>query len=716
MGEVYHCVDPRGIEVAVKWLHATKASSRERFVKEMAAMAKVQHPRLLRLLDSGDHENRPYAVLEYVEGQELRVYGRKLRLRPAQERIREVRRIGMALCDALAELHRHGLVHRDVKPSNVLLTRTGDVRLADLGVIRDLHDPSTAVVGRLIGTAAYAPPEQSRGEEVDHRADLYALGCTLFSVLTSRRPYPHRERKDVIRAHRYAEVPRARSLDPAVPEKMDKVLARLMAKDPRDRYDNARAAKAALAQSSPSGAPAPLAGRRIYVDQVAAALDQQPGSLVLRPQGPRGSGRGWLLEVIEELASARGRAVVIARDKRTLSSALKRMTLESLVVGTYLRVPPKVPARDIELVPLGLAAVRRTVVSVATRTPEPHAVAERLHRATGGHPAWLLPLLDRVKQGALVLPEALPVPGELEEVVSELDPDSLQVLAALSVMMSPCSAKVVEQVAGVPAELDLVLLQREGLVLEEAGTWRPMGTLVAQCAIAYQPDVEQLEDRAKDARAPGPAHVEDPVDHARTLLLRGLLQQLDEQTAPLLVQVRAAQDGPGELELLLLAGRGRLDAGEPRAALRLLSDASALAHALDEPLMRRASHVMRAEATMAAGGHAAPSAALDRLHRALSKVKVAEDPGWRSLALALRARLAAQRGDSRSYQRALDAIQPAEDDTLRLRTGLHLAWAALESGDAAAALVQADAVGAEAATRGWMTLADQASAAGMQAR
>lgn len=679
MGEVYHCVDERGVEVAVKWLHRTKASSRRRFDKEMAAMKAIQHPRLVRLLASGEHNDRPYAVLEYVEGQELSVYARKLRLRPAQERIREVRRIGVALCDALEVLHRHGVVHRDVKPSNVLLTRSGDVRLADLGVIRDLNDPSTAVQGRLIGTAAYAPPEQSRGEEVDHTADLYALGCTLFTVLTGRRPYPQKDRKDAIRAHRRSPVPHARTLDPAVPEKMDKVLARLMAKDPRDRYGTARAARSALARSGPSGAPAPLAGRRRYVDQVAAALEANPQGVVVRPQGPRGSGRGWLLEIIEELAVARGRSVVIAREKSALTRGLKRLTQEGLVLGTRLNVPAGVPVVEVPLHPLGLAEVRRSVVSVATRTPDPHVVAERLHRATAGHPGWLIPLLEGAFEGVLTLPDELPVPGELNEAVEDLDEPLLETLAALSVLGAPSSVKTLSDLCGRDCEQDLQRLHAEGLVQEMAGAWRPMGSLTAQAARANHLDIQLLEEKA-----------------------RGLADQPIQKV--------------DALEELLRQGRRLLDAGRATDARPLLEDASAMAHAQDRPLERRASHVLRAEATLMMGGHAAASAAADRLHRALSRIKVDEDPGWRALALGLRARLAARRGDTRSYQRTLATFPRATSNELRLRAGLHLAWAALENGDPTDALERAQTVGAEAVMLGWPTLADAASQVAQRAR
>lgn len=714
MGEVYHCVDPRGVEVAVKWLHKLGPSSRRRFDIEMRGMKQVDHPRLLSLLDNGEHRGRPYAVVEYIEGKDLAVYGRKLRLRPAQERIRETRRIGVALCEALAELHSHGLVHRDVKPSNVLLDRAGEVHLADLGVLRDLNDPSTNVEGRLIGTAAYAPPEQGRGDAVDHRADIYSLGCTLFFLLTARRPYPEKDRKEVIRSHRRAPIPRASALDPAVPERMDRVIARMMAKRPEDRYADARAARAALAASVPDRAPAPLAGRRRYVDLVSAALSEHGEGIVIRPVGCKGSGRGWLLEVVEELARARGLEVVVARDKKTLSLALKRTP--SVVIATRLRVSEGVKSVDIRLRPLGLADLRRTVVSVATRTRHPHRVAERLYRATGGHPGWLLPLLETAKEGQLTLPDELPVPGELLEAVEDLPEDALTVLGALAVLNAPSSPQAASRASGLEAAPHLQTLRAEGLAIEEAGAWRVMGELVCDAVELAGCELGPIKTRAAALLRPRPANMDQTLKELRTLIRVGRLRQVLDEAARGLVEARATGDSKAELELLLIQSRALMDLGRAREAQVHLADASALAHALDLPLRRRASHVLRAQASMSVGGLAASSAALDRLHRAISRVKVKEDPGWRGLALALRARLAAERGDSRSYERALEAQGPITSNILRLRADLELARAAKALGDSTEALRIADATRVEAQQRGWPAIADAAATIALQAQ
>ena len=194
MAAVYLAVDPRGVEVAVKWLDKGSGRIAQRFAGEIRALKRLKHPNIVRYIDDGHHEGRPYMVIEYVEGQDLFVYADKLRLRPAHERYRETQRIGVALCDALAVVHDADIVHRDVKPSNVLLESNGRVALSDFGVIRDPEEMERTLAGTLIGTTNYCAPEQLRGETVDGRADLYGLGCTLFALLTGQPPYPKRPR------------------------------------------------------------------------------------------------------------------------------------------------------------------------------------------------------------------------------------------------------------------------------------------------------------------------------------------------------------------------------------------------------------------------------------------------------------------------------------------------------------------------------------------
>jgi len=736
MAGVYLCVNEQGLEVAVKWLDASSPRVRQRFDREGQILERLHHPGVVRLHDRGTAQGRPYLVMDYVEGQDLRVYATKLRLRPAHERYREARRIGMALCDALTAVHEVGVVHRDVKPSNVLVDRSGQVRLSDFGVVKDLdaYDAEATAVGIIIGTAGYCSPEQIRGGDIDHRADLYGLGCTLFYLLTGQRPYPSKERRRVVQAHLHSPVPSPRSQDPSIPSAFESTVMRLMAKDPEDRYPNAVAARAALESGGSQGAPPPLAGRRRYVDAVARILDEVPERpRVIQAVGPSGSGRRWLLEVVEDLARRRGLDFVVARDPATLTAALSRLDRgEHLAVATRLPVGERYDVERIVLEPMGLADVRRTVVSVAPETPEPHAVAERLYRASGGHPAWLLCLLDAHRdETSIVLPPHIPVPPLAEDAVEDLDFEPAEVLGAIAVLEIPASARLLEQVCQFPVDESLEALAEGGLAFEQASRWSVLGEVVGRAARAAIPDEIAVHRRAAAAleRMPGErararTHRElagefehpAPAEGLLELHLQGRFAEARQDALEDLGRARGRRDRGEELATLRVLGWMLLDQGRARLAESRLADAVALARALERPGERRAAHILRAAATLDArpGAPGSAASALDRIHRALTRVAVQSDElgGWVVYASAVRARAAASIGDARSWERALaqadeglGGLVPA----LRLRTELELARSCLLAGLKDEALRRADHCGADAATRGWAGMAWLAS-------
>ncbi|HJN76458.1 MAG TPA: protein kinase [Myxococcota bacterium] len=738
MAGVYLCVNEQGLEVAVKWLDASSPRVRQRFEREGHILEKLRHPGVVRLHDRGTAQGRPYLVMDYVEGQDLRVFVTKLRLRPAPERCRQARRIGIALCEALTAVHEAGVVHRDVKPSNVLVDRSGQVRLSDFGVVKDLeaYDAEATAVGVIIGTAGYCSPEQIRGSDIDHRADLYGLGCTLFYLLTGRRPYPSKERRRVVQAHLHSPVPSPRALDPSIPSAMEATVMRLMAKDRDDRYPSAAAVRVALEATGSHGAPPPLAGRRRYVDAVGRVLDEvrEGRPRVIRAVGPSGSGRRWLLEVVEDLARRRGLDFVVARDPATLTAALARVERgETLAVATRLAVGPSFTLERIVLEPMGLADVRRTVVSVAPETPEPHGVAERIYRASGGHPAWLLSVLDAHSEGKVIeLPPHIPVPGLVGEAVEDLDFETAEVLGAMAVLEVPASARLLEQVCQFPVDASVEILGEKGLALCQGGLWSVLGEVVGRAARAAIPDEIAVHRRAAAAleRMPGEAArarthrelasdtAEGPRDCDRLLELhlRGSFAEARRDALADLGRARGRREREEELATLRVLGWMLLDQGHARLAEARLADAVALARALERPAERRAAHILRAAATLDArpGAPGSAASALDRVHRALTRVAVTgpELAGWIVYAAAVRARAAASIGDARSWE---DALARADDGlrdlgpALRLRTELDLARSCLAAGLEGEAVRRADHCGAEAASRGWHGVAWLAS-------
>jgi YVTN family beta-propeller protein len=235
MGEVYRAYDTRlDRNVALKLLaprYADDESFRDRLLRESRLAASLDHPNVVPVYDAGDAEGRFYIAMRYVEGTDLRAL---LRGDGPLEPARAVE-IAAQVAGALDAAHERGLVHRDVKPSNVLVDGRGHCYLADFGLTQSISDRGVATDGHLLGTLDYVAPEQVRGEEVDGRADVYALGCLLFECLTGDVPFRRQSDVATIYAHLEDEPPRATDRRPELPAAVDTVLARAMAKDRADR-------------------------------------------------------------------------------------------------------------------------------------------------------------------------------------------------------------------------------------------------------------------------------------------------------------------------------------------------------------------------------------------------------------------------------------------------------------------------------------------------
>jgi serine/threonine-protein kinase len=263
MGVVYRAYDLRlKRAVALKLVSPELALDerfRERFARETEAAMSLEHPNVVPVYDAGDVAGHFYLAMRLVEGADLR------KLLSAEGRLSPPRALAICrqTCGALDAAHARGLVHRDVKPSNVLLDENEHVYLADFGLARRFEEQGAPTVeGRSVGTPAYLAPEQIEGSPVDGRADVYALGCLLFECLTGRPPFTSGSRLAVAWAHLEEEPPSARELDSELPEAIDAVIATAMAKDPGDRYPTCGALVAAAEEAFGLGKPTGLARRR----------------------------------------------------------------------------------------------------------------------------------------------------------------------------------------------------------------------------------------------------------------------------------------------------------------------------------------------------------------------------------------------------------------------------------------------------------------------
>lgn len=234
MGVVYRARDASlGRPVALKLLAPEVAEDerfRERFLREARAAASLDHGNVVPIYEAGEVEGRLFLAMRYVQGEDLSaILRRERKLAPDST----LAILGQ-LADALDAAHERGLVHRDVKPANVLLDERGHAYLTDFGLTRSLGAASTQT-GQLAGTLDYVSPEQIRGEEVDGRADGYALACLLYECLSGTAPFHRETEAATLWAHMQAEPPSLRDL-PA----LDSVLARGLAKEKGERFGSCR--------------------------------------------------------------------------------------------------------------------------------------------------------------------------------------------------------------------------------------------------------------------------------------------------------------------------------------------------------------------------------------------------------------------------------------------------------------------------------------------
>jgi beta-lactam-binding protein with PASTA domain/predicted Ser/Thr protein kinase len=245
MSEVHGGRDLRlGRDVAIKVLRADLArdpSFQARFRREAQNAASLNHPAIVAVYDTGETigENGPvpYIVMEFVNGQTLREILRKEGALPA----RRAMEIMADVCAALDFSHRHGIVHRDVKPANIMLTKAGAVKVMDFGIARAINDggATQTATAAVIGTAQYLSPEQARGETVDARSDVYATGCVLYELLTGTPPFVGDSPVAIAYQHVREDPKPPSEVNPQVPAELDAIVLKALNKNPLNRYQTA---------------------------------------------------------------------------------------------------------------------------------------------------------------------------------------------------------------------------------------------------------------------------------------------------------------------------------------------------------------------------------------------------------------------------------------------------------------------------------------------
>jgi tetratricopeptide (TPR) repeat protein len=347
MGEVYRAEDPRlGRHVAIKVLPVPLAELpefRRRFERESRAISRLNHKNICTIYDTGTHENRPYIVMEFLEGRTLESL-----IQEGPVEMELLLHVAIQAADALDAAHRAGVIHRDVKSANIFLNNRGDAKVLDFGIAKlagsgpgseRATDPDLTRVGGPIGTLAFMSPEQARGEDVDARSDLFSFGTVLFEMATGVTPF--RGTASSIIAQLVSPDPAlsARSVNPGIPSGLDRIISRALEKDRTVRYQTAADLLAALRGLrrdlfSPSGSTDPEGRHR-------AASPGRPPRRSITPAlmavvlflGAALLGRQYLLPGIFGDGPIRSMAVIPCTDPREQAGYLCDLLAERIILG-----------------------------------------------------------------------------------------------------------------------------------------------------------------------------------------------------------------------------------------------------------------------------------------------------------------------------------------------------------------------------------------------
>jgi serine/threonine protein kinase len=298
MGVVYKAQDTRlDRAVALKFLPDNSAQdphALERFRREAHAASALNHPGICTIYDIGEQDDRPFIAMEFIDGQTLSQYiqGKALP-------VEQILDLGIQIADALDVAHAEGIIHRDIKPSNVFVTKRGQAKVLDFGLAKLLPksvaplegeesasralEESLSVVGVISGTPSYMSPEQIRGDDLDTRADIFALGLLLYEMSTGRKAFGGRTAGVIIEAILTGAPVSIRSLNPELPWKLEEIINKCVEKDRGLRYDSAATVRAELQQlkretesgtahiARPAAVVVVAAPRRGYIWAIAAA-------------------------------------------------------------------------------------------------------------------------------------------------------------------------------------------------------------------------------------------------------------------------------------------------------------------------------------------------------------------------------------------------------------------------------------------------------------
>jgi len=274
--KAYHAALDR--YVALKVLHPAFLEDQTftgRFQREARVVAKLEHPSIVPVYDFAEHEKHPYLVMKYIEGETL-----KARLSRGPLNADEITQVVNAVGSALAYAHRQGILHRDIKPSNVLINNDGQMYLADFGLARIAQaGESTLSSDSIMGTPQYISPEQARGDkDLDSGTDIYSFGVMMYEMVVGQVPFSADTPFSIIHDHIYTPLPVPRSINPKVPESVQRVLLKALSKERADRYPDVPSMVGAF-KAAWDSAGVPMQGTALTLPAVTARQEKKPDAV-----------------------------------------------------------------------------------------------------------------------------------------------------------------------------------------------------------------------------------------------------------------------------------------------------------------------------------------------------------------------------------------------------------------------------------------------------
>ena len=251
MGAVYKTRDTStGALYAIKMIYQPQEVELNRFKREFLTMSKIKHPNIVQVFNHGIYQEYHFIIMEYIEGVNLKKYFNQQKSMLIEkygknnffkEYMRAVLHVFMQISSALSHIHALDIIHRDLKPTNIMITANGIAKLMDFGLSKQvgLSSGEFTIAGSITGTVSYMSPEQSSGKRIDIRSDFYSLGIILFEILTGSKPFQSDNPIAILMMHIKEAPPLPRSFNPEIPPAMERIILKLLAKDPIDRYQSA---------------------------------------------------------------------------------------------------------------------------------------------------------------------------------------------------------------------------------------------------------------------------------------------------------------------------------------------------------------------------------------------------------------------------------------------------------------------------------------------